>query len=228
MKLATLLYDGAAVTFRDDGWFNATQAAARFDRRVDKWLKAKDTNDYINALCEITHTPKRGYLKTSKAPLANGGGTWLHPKLAIHFARWLDPRFAIWCDAQIDNLIRGKDDWRTKRHAVASTSKTMSAVLDEVRKQIGKATAAHHHMNEHKLINSLLTGEYKGLARESLSVYELDFLAHFEVRNAVLLGIGMPYEQRKGALKAEAMDWRVSHGPARLIEVVATQEPANV
>lgn len=21
-----------------------------------------------------------------------GGGTWLHPKLAIHFARWLDPK----------------------------------------------------------------------------------------------------------------------------------------
>ena len=37
----------------------------------------------------------------------NGGGTWLHPKLAIHFARWLDPRFAVWCDEQIEQILSG-------------------------------------------------------------------------------------------------------------------------
>lgn len=31
----------------------------------------------------------------------------MHPKLAVRFARWLDIDFEIWCDEQIDVLIRG-------------------------------------------------------------------------------------------------------------------------
>lgn len=34
-------------------------------------------------------------------------GTWLHPKLAVDFARWLDPRFAVWCDEQIEHILSG-------------------------------------------------------------------------------------------------------------------------
>jgi hypothetical protein len=55
-------------------------------------------SSWLAALCEMSHTTKRWYLKTSKATLANGGGTWLHPKLAVRFAQWLDPKFAVWCD----------------------------------------------------------------------------------------------------------------------------------
>jgi hypothetical protein len=36
------------------------------------------------------------------------GGTWAHPKLAVFFARWLDVRFAVWCDMQIDKRLRGE------------------------------------------------------------------------------------------------------------------------
>ena len=207
MELMTRDYEGHAVTFNGNGWINATTEAAKHNKRVDHWLANQDTKEYMDALCSMTDTRKSGYVKTSKATLANGGGTWLHPKLAVTFARWLDPKFAVWCDVQIDALIRGKDDWMNKRHAIASSTKVQSAMLQEVRQQIGKATKDHHYMNEHKLINNLLTGEYKGLDRESLSTYQLDFLAHFELRNAVLLGMGLTYEQRKGALKAEAMTW---------------------
>lgn len=37
-----------------------------------------------------------------------GGGTWLHPKLAIRFAQWLDADFAVWCDEQIEHLLHGR------------------------------------------------------------------------------------------------------------------------
>jgi hypothetical protein len=35
----------------------------------------------------------------------NGGGTWIHPKLAIDFARWLSSDFAVWCDLQIEKIL---------------------------------------------------------------------------------------------------------------------------
>lgn len=38
----------------------------------------------------------------------NAGGTWLHPDLVVFFARWLDPKFAVFCDAVIHDLIGGK------------------------------------------------------------------------------------------------------------------------
>ncbi|OAM32416.1 hypothetical protein A7P96_02000 [Eikenella sp. NML03-A-027] len=39
-------------------------------------------------------------------------GTWLHPKLAVHFARWLDPKFAVWCDEQIEQILSGSPQTR--------------------------------------------------------------------------------------------------------------------
>lgn len=50
---------------------------------------------------------KTGFVKTHAGSPANGGGTWLHSKLAVVFARWLDVHFAVWCDQQIDALLRG-------------------------------------------------------------------------------------------------------------------------
>lgn len=35
-------------------------------------------------------------------------GTWLHPRLSVFFARWLDTKFNVWCDAVIHDLIGSK------------------------------------------------------------------------------------------------------------------------
>lgn len=200
-------YQGLSITLQDDGWFNATQVAESFSRRVDHWLKSQETNDYIAALCEMTNTPKKGYLKTKRGV---GGGTWLHPKLAVHFARWLDPKFAVWCDVQIDNLIRGKDDWKKLRHEAASSYKVMSSILQMTRQDCGKDTAPHHFSNEARLVNFVLSGEFKGIDRDSLETEDLALLAYLEERNAVLIGRGFSYESRKQMLKSYAMDWRMS------------------
>ena len=227
MSIVTKDYQGHAITYQDDGWFNATQAAAKWGKAPAEWLRLAGTIEYVAALKR--HNPSMGKTHKSKSgPAIHGGGTWLHPKLAVPFARWLDADFALWCDARIDDLLHSKEDWRKLRHAVASTSKVQSAILEQVRTAIGKATQAHHYMNEHKLINSLLTGEYKGLDREALSTYQLDFLAHFEVRNAILIGMGLTYEQRKGALKSEAMDWSTKRLQSHSVAVLAEPAQAGV
>lgn len=35
-------------------------------------------------------------------------GSWAHPKRAVFFARWLGVRFAVWCDAMIDDILKGR------------------------------------------------------------------------------------------------------------------------
>lgn len=207
MKIVTLDYSGHFLDYQDDGWFNATLAAERFGRRVDHWLANQETQDYIEALCSLSNTRKSGYLKTKRG---QGGGTWLHPKLAVRFAQWLDPKFAVWCDHQIDNLLRGKDDWRKLRHEAASTYKVMSSMLQAIREDAGKETKEHHYMNEAKLINWVLSGEFKSLNRDSLLTGDLDLLAHLEERNAVLIGRGVEYDKRKPMLQQYAFDWRMA------------------
>jgi len=211
MELVTKDYQGHVITYQDDGWFNATAAAEKFGRRVDVWLKSQETQDYIAALCEISNTTEKGYLKTKRG---NNGGTWLHPKLAVNFSRWLDPRFGIWCDAQIDGLIRGKDNWRVSRHASASGFKLAADILKMVRDESGKDTKPYHYSNEARLVNWAMTDKFDGIDRDTLSADDLDLLAYLQERNAVLIGRGLNYEQRKPMIKQYAMDWRMKQLPA--------------
>lgn len=45
-----------------------------------------------------------------------------------------------------------------------------------------------------------------------MSVDDLDFLGHFEVRNSLMLAKGMDYQQRKAALTVESTHWRKQRG----------------
>jgi len=209
MNLITRDYQGVPVVFNDAGWINATDYAVKHGKRVDHWLANQDTKDYITTLCEITDTRKVGYVKTSKATIANGGGTWLHPKMAVAFARWIDPRFAIWCDTQIDNLICRKDNWRVSRHASASGYKLASDILKMVRDESGKETKSYHYSNEARLINWAMTGKFDGIDRDTLSADDLDMLAYLQERNAVLIGRGLDYDKRKPMIQQYAMDRRL-------------------
>jgi len=209
MSLVTLNYEGHAIAYQDDGWFNATQAAARFGKAPNDWLRLPATAEYIAAL-----ERKYGTVPHLKTKRGAGGGTWLHPRLAVMFARWLDLDFAIWCDEQIESLLRGKSDWRKLRHESAASFKVMTAMLAMTRADAGKETVGYHFSNEARLVNSLLSGEFKGLDRDGLSADDLALLAHIEERNAVLIGRGIAYDKRKDMLKQYAMDWRIARTPA--------------
>jgi hypothetical protein len=205
-SLITANYEGLVVTFRDDGWFNATEVAGRYGKSPSEWLRLPTTEEYLAAL-----ERKYGKIPYLKAQRGKSGGTWLHPKLAVRFAQWLDIDFAIWCDEQIDLLIRGNHphtDWQRLRHEAASSFKVMNHVLQLTRQSQGKSSSPHHYINEAKLINGVLTGEFKGLDRDKLSTDSMGLLAALEAYNAVQIGCGMSYQTRKTALFMFADDWR--------------------
>lgn len=205
MSAALILasYDGQAISFTGDGWFNATQAAAKFGKAPNDWLRLPATIDYIEGL-------KRKYGKFSylRSQRGKGGGTWLHPKLAVHFARWLDVDFAIWCDEQIDNLLRGTVDRAKLRHQAASSFKVMNQILKLVREDAGKASAPYHYSNEARMVNWALSGVMGPLDRDAMSSANLDLLAAIEERNAVLIARGLDYDKRKVLLEQFAVDRR--------------------
>ncbi len=232
VKLIKADFDGQVMQFNNAGWFNATAAANQFGKEPHDWLTQIDTITYINALSkaidgkslpvreinEINNLPSSssrrrsktlslakssGYVKTKSGQSDIGGGTWLHPKLAVSFARWCSVDFAIWCDEQIDAIIHGEResiDWGMMRHASKSSNKVANEILMMVRQEQGKETKHFHYANEAKLVNFALTGKFEPVDRNSLSAQDLDLLASLENRNSVLIGRDVDRETRKEIL----------------------------
>ena len=113
MNIQTFNFQNFSVSFRADGYLNATQVAKHFGKQPRDYLKTQPTQEYIAALSESLSIKNKILIDMNQlviikgGSVQNGGGTWLHPKLAIHFARWLDPKFAVWCDEQIEHIISG-------------------------------------------------------------------------------------------------------------------------
>ncbi|PIB69524.1 KilA-N domain-containing protein [Pseudomonas sp. 2995-3] len=126
-------FDGQPVHFSLDGWLNATKIAGRMGKEPTAWLRQIETLEYISFMAEAlgfnsvprteleeikalgTSAPgaKKRILELSKSTgmvrskAGANGGTWLHPKLAIVFARWLNTKFAVWCDLKIEAILHG-------------------------------------------------------------------------------------------------------------------------
>ncbi|AKP11981.1 KilA-N domain-containing protein [Neisseria gonorrhoeae] len=114
MNVSVLNFGNTPVSFRQDGFLNATSIAAHFGKLPKDYLKTEQTQQYISALAESLSERTKILTDENQLVIVKKGnsknftqGTWLHPKLAIHFARWLNPRFAVWCDEQIEILLNG-------------------------------------------------------------------------------------------------------------------------
>lgn len=103
-------YNGMSVSFTDEAWFNATEVAKSYGKRPNDWLNLDETKAYIDALSQILITSQNGNKNPPVLVMTKTGrrqsGTWLHPKLSVRFAQWLDIKFAVWCDMQIDSILR--------------------------------------------------------------------------------------------------------------------------
>jgi len=201
-------YHDIAVTFTEDAWLNATEVADKHKRRVIDWLKNSETQNYLAALTEILKVPKEQLLKTRRGRY---GGTWMHPRLAVAFARWLDVRFGVWCDDQIFQILSGLHvhyDWKKVRHEATASNKVMGQILKLTRQRLGKTSAPHHYSNEALLINWALNGQFEKIDRDELSSGDLDLLAKLETFDAVLIGGGTCYEDRKKELAQFASEQR--------------------
>lgn len=200
VKLIKADFDGQVMQFNDSGWFNATIAADRFGKRPVNWLELDSTVRYMTSMSSALKVDKSDLLDIKKG---RSGGTWMHPKMAIAFARWLSDDFAVWCDLQIDKIIHGEResiDWGMMRHASKSSNKVANEILMMVRQEQGKETKHFHYANEAKLVNYALTGKFEPVDRDSLSAQDLDLLASLENRNSVLIGRDVDRETRKEIL----------------------------
>lgn len=83
---------------------NATEMAKPFGKLVGDWLRLKTTAEFTEALSADMQIPISALIQVVKGGNSEQG-TWLHEDVALEFARWLSPAFAIWCNKRIKELL---------------------------------------------------------------------------------------------------------------------------
>ncbi len=93
---------------------NATEMAKVFGKEIDNFLRLESTKNFISRLLERENSKNipshvRGYFQESDIIFGRKrGGTYMHRKLALKFAAWLDVDFELWIFDTIDDLLFGK------------------------------------------------------------------------------------------------------------------------
>lgn len=101
-------YNGSSISFQkgDSVMVNATEMAKPFGKRPVDWLQNQQAKEFITALAEVRKSTSADLVKVTKGGYnKKGQGTWMHEDVALEFARWLSPMFAIWCNDRIKELL---------------------------------------------------------------------------------------------------------------------------
>ena len=120
-------YNGSSISFFNGKnlMVNATEMARVFGKRPVDWLQNQSTVEFINAITEVRKSTSADYqaVRVVKGGDSSQQGTWMHEDVALEFARWLSPTFAIWCNDRIKELLTQgvttvNDDDATILHAM--------------------------------------------------------------------------------------------------------------
>lgn len=128
-------YNGSPITFQigKATMVNATQMAKPFGKRPAKWLELPSTKEFLSTLTSIRKSDSEKYVITINGGTTDKGkGTWLHEDVALEFARWLSPQFAIWCNDRIKELMR---------YGMTATTQTIDSILADPENAIKLLTA---------------------------------------------------------------------------------------
>lgn len=105
MELITKSYHGFTIEFElIDGQLmaNATAMCAVFGKRPAKWLELESVKRYVGAL------EAKSEIRTLVETRQGGAnpGTWIHERLILKLAQWLNVDFEIQCDEWMGELLR--------------------------------------------------------------------------------------------------------------------------
>ena len=94
--LDTRSYDGTPISRRTtDGYVNATAMCKANGKEWSNYRQTDRCQLYMDALADSLGIQGMDLLDSRGG---NGGGTWIHPQLAVDLARWISAPFAVWMD----------------------------------------------------------------------------------------------------------------------------------
>ena len=175
-------YEDSPVSFKaDDGttMVNATSMARAFGKKPIDWLRLPSTQEYLNYLSEDLNLPiseSEARLEplhstdaTSKdensfcTPLIvtrrgnfsdkREQGTWMREEVALEFARWLSPKFAIWCNRRVKEFMNQRNSAMSAQVSTELLAKVeqtveMQSQIIELQNNLSATTTRYIHLWE--------------------------------------------------------------------------------
>lgn len=99
-NIITRNYLGNNIQFKMvDGhvYANATSMCKAFGKEVKNWTRLYQTQELVDELkrsSDVSHD----LIVIKQGGKATEQGTWIHEKLVLDLARWLNVKFRVWCD----------------------------------------------------------------------------------------------------------------------------------
>lgn len=114
---------------------NATEMAKAFDKRIDVFLKADHTKNFIKELETFNglFPPNGGNKNNRIIETKKKLGTYMCEPLALKFAAWLEPKFELWIYQRIQDVIFGNYKKHWEAHARQEYAKQK---MEEFKKEI--------------------------------------------------------------------------------------------
>lgn len=231
MKTEIFNYNGNPITFKMENgevMVSANQMAKPFKKLPADWLRLKQTKEYITALSGMGI-----HIASDLVVVKNGneGGTIMHEDVAMEFARWLSPHFAIWCNSKIKELLKNgvatisDDDDEVLARAIEVLQKRVEQKMienQELEEQLSIATPKAEYYDEVMMCDGCYTTTLiaKELGMSAISLNELLFGMKIQYRQS---GVWLLYSkyQSKGYTKTHTQIYQRKDGRegSRLITV---------
>ena len=100
-----ILKDGKKfiISFRDDGYVNATELCKAGGKEYYGWFRNNKTEEFLKELSSVLRIYGTELIKIKQGGTEQG--TWVHPRVAIHIAQWVSPKFAVIVTGWIHKLL---------------------------------------------------------------------------------------------------------------------------
>lgn len=134
-KIITKEYLGNIIEFKMINgliYANATKMISiNPKKRINDWTTSKGTIELIETFSSVTGIPATEFIQTKQGGISKEQGTWIHEKLIIDLAQWIDVKFRVWCNEQIETLLReGSVDLKPKGRSVEEIDIRYSALIN--------------------------------------------------------------------------------------------------
>ena len=117
-----ILKDGKKfiISFRDDGYVNATELCQAGKKRFNNWFQNEKTKDFLKILSTHTKIPADKLTDVRKGGNdKNNQGSWVHPRVLTNIAQWISPEF----DVLVTSWI---EEWKALK--LENTKKYIDAI----------------------------------------------------------------------------------------------------
>lgn len=151
----------------NEAWINATEVAKLYGKQILNYWNHSGTIEYMESLERFNSL---GANELKRAVQGKYGGTYIHPDLVIHFARWADSDFAVQCDMFLKQIVLGKIEKSKvrKRRVIVNNALigmdscpiTLKKYLDNTNLLITEA-CARGKLEDHQRVKKVYTVDVK-------------------------------------------------------------------